>query len=1110
MAYNPYLPDGAPSSGANSSSSNPYISAAVAGQKRRKKEEEDRQTKLYNAEALKKADEKKKNDSKSILDKAGSAIGNVAKGVGHFAHDAVMDVKNTTVDTWQGLGDVARGELAGHEMEQKTEQRNANTKEWSAYMRTLKTEDWKKPEVKAKLKEFSDKNKGIEVSQQSKDDMATEQKVDSKKLAFDTAQTFLTVATAGVGDIIAAPLELGAKMAIKTAVKDAIKTGGTEVLEQLIKEGGEQAAKHAATQLLKDGSKAAVESVGSKLLKSAGKDALLGSAFGVTSTGSNNPNATAKDYIKAAAIGGVVGGAIPVAGTILKGAKTAITERAATKAAARSLTSDVERIAKLTPEGYAKEFGVSVEAAKTEQAALATSGTEIVDKGIKAKVRNIFTPIKNLGDRTQSSFEKSAGGYHVAEAKARAVTAQIKDAAESAGVKLDMNLVHDIEAGTAPKNAFTQQFREIADKARQEGLDAGLDIGHRENYVPHIWKQSAEQVDKIARGAGLKARAEGERIIPTYEEGLKLGLKPKYTDPAKMMGEYVKNIENTRTNVALLTELKDQGLLKSGRPPAGWKTISAEGFPRTAQGNQLAAPRQMAHILDNLYGRSDSIIDKALHKTARVNSIWQDIALAGGIPHTPANFFTFSQAIKEAALGTGQVVTGSPIQGAKTIFSPVAAFVRSFSDKQTGKVIKANEGFLESLAKRGAPINFAETGVSRSTKEFARDAVRWDKLFNEPTFGRFMPNLQLNTAKNVQNALEKKLGREAALDATADIMKKMYGITDQLATGRSQAVQDAIGTVAFAPKYRESIVNVLANTVKSLNPATYGDRAYSLNRRLAVGMGVTYLIYDQLNRLATGHSIGANPDGKELQLAIPYGGKDDKGNQKVVYIPFMPSFMTLPRAAVGAVSGLVHGDERAVTSEAGKLLSMPVQVISQLASNKDYFGRPITIDEAESKASGKPEDSFGQKWLKRAGYVAGQAAPALPRAGLNALEGKPLEQNAATALEAPVRFGTTSPLSTKDHSYSPGQVTNDWFKAYNPANNERRSTSAEVTRLVKEGKPGEARRKAQEFNDSLHDRFQKYYGKYGQNPSSDKMWDEMLNSLSIKISDAGFAARYKQ
>jgi hypothetical protein len=1036
------------------------------------------------------------------------------------------------------LGDVARGQAASHALSENTKQVEARNKEWSKRFGSATDEQWKDPEFVKQAQAFSAETKKISnsVSDNTRQDLESSQKVDAKKLAFQSASTFIN-ATGLAGLAEAGVKTIGTQVAknmAKDAIEQTIKTGGTDALEQIIKSGSKEAATHATEMLTKKVGEEAAHGFITRALTKAAPDALFGAGVGAVQTGEQNPNAGVGDYLKGAAIGGVVGGGAAVVGEGLSTAKKAITERAATKEAAKAATKDAASLLKLSPEDYSKQFGVPLEQAQKELDDLATNGTEIADKGIRAKIRNIFAPVKNLGDRTQQSFEENAGGRHVAEVKARAVVTQLKEAADQSGTKLTMDLAHEIESGTAPQTAFTQQFREIADTTRKEAVDAGLDIGYKENYVPHIWKQSEAEVDKVARGAGMKPRAGFERVIPTYDEGLKLGLKPKYTDPAKMMGDYVKNLENTRANVALLTDLRDQGLLKTGRPASGWKTVTADGFPRDYRGNQLSAPKEVAHVLNNLYGNSDSIIDKALSKSAKVNSMWQDIALAGGIPHTPANFFTFSQMMKETALGLGQVVTGSPIKGAKTIYSPVAAFVRSFSDKQTQRFVKANSGLIEAMAKRGAPINFAETTANRGAKQLAKDTVHWDKLFNEPTFGRFMPNLQLNTARNVQNALEKKLGRDAALDVTAEIMKKLYGITDQLATGRSQAVQDMIGTVAFAPKYRESILNVLANTVKSLNPATYGDKSYSLNRRLAVGMGVTYMLYDQLNRATTGHGIAQNPEGKDLQLAIPYGGKDEQGNQKVVYIPFMPSFMTLPRAGVAAVQGAMKGDQRAVASEGGKLLSMPVQVISQLATNKDYFGRPIVNDAENARATHTEADSPGTAIKKQIGYVIGQGAPAAGRVAINVGTNKiveekmkgldpnsteykklakqltPTEQIAATGLEAPVRFGKTSPLSTEGHGYSPGQVTSDWYDTYNSVSAKRRSVSAEVTDLVKQGRTGEAARKANEFNDTLNTKFSKYYKKYGKNPTDDKMWDEMLNGLAIKTSQRSFASRLTQ
>ena len=1051
----------------------------------------------------------------------------VIKGAGNFVHDAAFDVKNTTVDTWQGIGDVARGYRAEQDVKHKTEIMNERNKQWREKFGNATDEQWKDPKFVAEAKKFSAETKKLgEVSANTQQDIKSQQDINAKKLAFQSGETVLNLAP-GVAAVSEKIAKIGVEAAAKAAIKEAVKTGGTQAIEQLVKAGG----KDAAEQVIKAG--------GKKLLEKAGEGALFGAAYGATSTGKNNPDASAADFAKGAAIGGVVGGAIPVVAEGLGKVKNKLTSQG-TKFAEKDLVPDAvvqikgpngelsyQRIPKdqyeavvkkidgdrITTDGIAGKADANgnvyhITASSPEKMAKAgfvdagvhtLPDVEIKDTGIRSKINEIFQPVKNLGEDTQKSFKANAGGRNVAEVQSQFVKKNLQKAADDAGIKLDMNLAHQIESGTAPDNAFTQQFRAIADKTRQQAVDAGLDIGYREDYVPHMWVQSPEAVDKLARGAGLKPQAGFKRIIPTYEEGLKLGLKPKYTDPAEMMGEYVKKLQTTQTNVALLGDLKEQGLLKSGRPPAGWKTIAAEGFPRTAQGNQLSAPKQVATVLNNIYGQSDSLIDKALRKTAKFNSTWQDIALAGGIPKTPANFFTFSQMMKEGALGVGQMVTGSPIQGAKTVYSPIAAFARSFSTKQTDKFFAANSGFVESMAKRGVKIVTSDSGG------------HWDKLFNEPTFGRFMPNLQLNTAKNVQNALEKKLGKDAALDVTAEVMKKMYGITDQLATGRSQAVQDAIGSIAFAPKYRESIVNVLGNTLKSVaDPRTYGDRSYSLNRRLAVGLGATYMIYDQLNRQTTGHGMNQNPEGKELTLAVPYGGKDDKGNQKVLYIPFMPSFMTLPRAAVGAVKGAVKGDADAVASEAGKFLSMPIQTGAQLASNKDYFGRPIVNDANAARATRTEEDTNFEKFKKRLGYVVGQSSPAVVRGAIGAAQGKPLEQNLAQVGEAPVRFGTESPKSNRDRSFSPGQVTGDFYDVYNPLSAKRTAASKEVTSLVKQGRINEAKRKAQEFNSSLNGKFGKYYKKYGDNPTSDPMWDEMLNGLFIKTTEGSFKARAKQ
>lgn len=710
--------------------------------------------------------------------------------------------------------------------------------------------------------------------------------------------------------------------------------------------------------------------------------------------------------------------------------------------------------------------------------------TGVNDKGVKASLNKIFSPLNNLSDETKKSFAESAGSRHAASVQKTALVNELRKTAKESGTKLDMDLARKIEDGTAPDTAFTRQLREVADKTHRQMNEAGIDVGYRENYLPHIWQKSEEEVDQIARSAGMKPRAAGERVIPTYQEGIDLGLKPKYKDPADMMGDYIANIQNSRANVALIDDLNKQGLLMEGRQK-GWKTITAESFPRSSTGSPFSAPAQVADVINNIYGTSDSLVDKALGKTARFNSVWQDIALAGGVPKTPANFFTFSQIMKEEALAAGHIL--HPVQGAKQAYNPLAAFVTSFSKDKTAKIQLANKQFLNDLAENGAPLNFST------------NAGKWDSLFNDPTFGRFMPTMQLGTAKNVFSALEKKgVPKSEAMAKTADIMKKMYGITDQLATGRSNVVQDAIGTLGFAPKYRESIMNVLANTAKSLaDPRTYKDEAYSLNRRLAVGMGVTFAAYNAANIAATGHSMFQNPEGKELQLAIPYG------DGKAIYIPFMPSFMTIPRAAVGAAQSLAKGDLAGVGGELGKMLSMPIQTATQLASNKDYFGRPIVNDENSAKETGKPTDSFLEMLKKRGLYLAGQSSPAAVRGGLDYAQGKPLEQVLAGVGEAPVRFGNLYKGKDKGSSVSPGQITGDFYDKYSVLKAQSSGMESEINKAnyQRGASFDEAKNTAEKFNNDISKNFEDFFKKYGNQLTDEdrKKYESMLDNLKIDV-----------
>jgi hypothetical protein len=100
-----------------------FTSKAIADLRKRKEEEQ------YSAEILKQEQAKQEQDKQ---DKRS----NLAK-VGGFFKDIGVGIKNDAVGTWQGLGDVARGELASNSLDEITKQRNEMSKRHNKEMNDI-------------------------------------------------------------------------------------------------------------------------------------------------------------------------------------------------------------------------------------------------------------------------------------------------------------------------------------------------------------------------------------------------------------------------------------------------------------------------------------------------------------------------------------------------------------------------------------------------------------------------------------------------------------------------------------------------------------------------------------------------------------------------------------------------------------------------------------------------------------------------------------------------------------------------------------------------------------------------------------------------------------
>lgn len=555
--------------------------------------------------------------------------------------------------------------------------------------------------------------------------------------------------------------------------------------------------------------------------------------------------------------------------------------------------------------------------------------------------------------------------------------------------------------GKAPKHIRAQ-----ADRIRQEydslfvhAKQSGIDMRYLKNYITHIWDKPMEEVAQIYKTAKQQFGFSKERSLPTYEEGIKLGLKPKYDQPSQILSEYARKLEETKANIQFFEQLKKEGLIVHGSVGAGrpgFEALTGPGFPRSVSKNKAGevfygnyyAPKKIADQINRIFTPQDyGAIGTVTSGANKASGIIQDITLSGGIPKSPANAWTFAQMTKEILSGR--------------IKSPLASFMRSLSGKHSNTFFEKNVDQIKKMQSRNIPIetsmnvdNLPDRGTLRNM--FGNNAGDvWSKTMNEPTFKRFMPQLQINLFNDIERqALKAGRSADEATDIAAKAVKNFYGITDSATLAkRSQLTKDSLGAILFAPRYRESMINFWGNIVKGLaNPLALENRA---NLKFAIGATLALTAMNYLNEKYNGHGMMDNPKSHRDKLLIPLG------DGYTIGIPFLSSIATMPRFAIKQVANIASLDGKEFMKENKTLLSSLVRPPLDVITNENYFGQEI-YDPA--KGAGNSLKDIG-------GYLAGQYAHPYMRAAAEAgvvpgikKKDQPGYATASKALELPIRF----------------------------------------------------------------------------------------------------------
>ena len=114
------------------------------------------------------------------------------------------------------------------------------------------------------------------------------------------------------------------------------------------------------------------------------------------------------------------------------------------------------------------------------------------------------------------------------------------------------------------------------------------DISFVEDYVTHIWDIPKNKQKEVVNYFATKNPFLKKRSIPTLEEGIKLGLKPKTTNIADLLRVYDQYKIKTAYNFNLANQLKnavsEEGaplVMRIDKAPSDWITINHPALNRT-------------------------------------------------------------------------------------------------------------------------------------------------------------------------------------------------------------------------------------------------------------------------------------------------------------------------------------------------------------------------------------------------------------------------------------------------------------------------------------------------------------------------------------------------
>ncbi len=477
----------------------------------------------------------------------------------------------------------------------------------------------------------------------------------------------------------------------------------------------------------------------------------------------------------------------------------------------------------------------------------------------------------------------------------------------------------------------TQKIGQYFDEAYDFLRKHGEDVGFVEDYVTQMWDIPKGRRSEVINHFATYNPFTKKRTIPTLEEGIKLGLKPKEFDITKILKIYdqykIKTIFNKRFAEAL-KELKDENgqklIQRYDKAPPDWKIIEHPALSRAMAIGKIGEEgillkKAPVKVHPDISREVKIILSKRF--SHEVIDAWETINAFSKKGQLSLSFF-HPQALFEAAFSTGI--------GLKSLklFDPIKVYrALRYKDYEIYKRQPLAKDSIEHLTKYGALPDYQINKVRRALEAMERrtknipivkhgtkkirqandlwDRGLWDYVHNTLKLYGYEENV-FRALKTGNKFTQKKFNRGLTQKEINAIKDEMGLLTNDTFGGQRWEIQKVLGNpkmqqmlhwLFLAPDWTFSVLKQAVAPVKGISkqvtarfePTVEGYVTKKIVGKALTKRGILFwaravfyfnLIaqsanyYNTKKYLGEGKPTWENDPGHELNIFVGYDSKD--------------------------------------------------------------------------------------------------------------------------------------------------------------------------------------------------------------------------------------------